>query len=489
MYNNSDGLFATVVSPNTTINDMNIRARYLERHYYWWDPQGYQSAKSDFPGDSPHFDECGGALGQIRSPVDRSWSGYTDPRGEPCDDGLYLTNQSEIEACKEEQTWVQACEGCHCGFVPLPYGDIEWSSSLEGRLTEINILLFSLGFLGFFAFLVPLVLMFVTLCSFGSCAVYYGEPKYFTRRWESTSKCNGFVIAWGGLLFDGLRRTSLGFFMHLFLVVDMVHFALMTGIYRADAKLLHEHIRSVLVLHLTLVVVRVAYICATKPYIDPRKNRYAFVAPLYEIINDAIVVALFDGADYLTLEPLLLFWNAGFLCILLFIQAVEILLGPLTKIRLFFRQRAEMRQEQRGMLRMEIQLQTLENAKRKRAERTAIREKNANALKQKELEREKKLKEAAAQLTHQKKDFEEQPQVSQKTIVPSSNHAEVSHNLSTQAVDMNDIDSPFHQIQSSDKSKQSADTGTDTDTTIAGALNKEKDIPQLDLSSVAKSTK
>jgi hypothetical protein len=213
------------------------------------------------------------------------------------------------------------------------------------------------------------------------------------------------------------------------------------------------------------------------------------VAPLYEIINDAIVVALGDGADYLTLEPLLLFWNAGFLCILLFIQAVEILLGPLTKIRLFFRQRAEMRQEQRGMLRMEIQLQTLENAKRKRAERTAIREKNANALKQKELEREKKLKEAAAQLTHQKKDFEEQPQVSQKTIVPSSNHAEVSHNLSTQAVDMNDIDSPFHQIQSSDKSKQSADTGTDTDTTIAGALNKEKDIPQLDLSSVAKSTK
>ena len=54
--------------------------------------------------------------------------------------------------------------------------------------------------------------------------------------------------------------------------------------YRANTILFHEHVRTILSVHLTMVVVRVAYILATKPYIDPRKNRFAFVPSLYVII-------------------------------------------------------------------------------------------------------------------------------------------------------------------------------------------------------------
>ena len=82
---------------------------------------------------------------------------------------------------------------------------------------------------------------------------------------ESMLGCPGFKIVWGGLVFRDLRRWGFGYFLHLMLVVDMVIFAVMTGLFRADTTQFHDHVRGVLSVHLTLVVVRVAYICATKP--------------------------------------------------------------------------------------------------------------------------------------------------------------------------------------------------------------------------------
>ena len=173
-YVDDDGLYKTVAVTSTDAFSEKLEPAevWLERNFYWWDTNGFQSV--DGHNDASDFVECGGTLGRVARPTDGSWIGYSDPRGEPCNETLLV---GPNRSCPES-TWHQACEGCHCGFFPRPYSDIEWSSALPGRLGEGMVFVISGSILAFTALVVPLVCMVVVLFSFGRCAIYFGNPKY-----------------------------------------------------------------------------------------------------------------------------------------------------------------------------------------------------------------------------------------------------------------------------------------------------------------------
>ena len=53
------------------------------------------------------------------------------------------------------------------------------------------------------------------------------------------------------------------------------------------------------------------------------------------------------------------YWNVGFCMAVVATQGLAIFLGPITKCRNFYHKQAERRQEQRAMLKMEIELEEL----------------------------------------------------------------------------------------------------------------------------------
>lgn len=352
-YNYSEGDGLLITTPPDEANFTGNYTRLLERNFYWWDTNGYDSLEGF--NDDPMFQECGGILGP-------------------------------------------ACEGCHCGVVPLPYSDIEYSSALGGRLPEWQILTIAGVIAGSFALVVPLALMLIVLLSFGSCAIYFGRPKYFRKRWASMQKCNGFVVVWGGLLFDSLRRDSFGYLYNFSLIVDMIHFAVLAGVYRADTSLFHDHARTALSVHLSLVVIRVAYFVYSRPFIKPRNNWFPFFPALYSIVNDSVLLSLFDGGDNVKVEVGLLFWNVCCVSMLLAFEAFELFNGPITKLRQFYQKFAARRQQQRKMLRVTMEMKDLEREKVKRGIREREREEKEEAERQELEERERLLRQTANNL-------------------------------------------------------------------------------------------